>query len=144
MTFNIKKLAAATTAPIELITGDGSPLTDDKGNVLSITVHGPGSKVWQQADAENSRRRAVRVSKHRGRLAAGLDVTGEDEVDFLTAITISLNGWEYPHPEKDGKWPSPQDMFRALYADDELGFIRDHVSSEARDWGNFTKASLKS
>lgn len=143
MSFNIKQHAAAPTAAIELVNGEGSPLTDDEGNILSISVHGPGSKIWQQADAENNRRRTARIEKNRGKLTAALDPTGEDEIDFLVKVTISLNGWEYPHPEKGGKWLAQADMFRALYSDDELGFIRDHLTREVRDWGNFTKGSGK-
>lgn len=140
MTFDITKKRAAETAKIELVNGEGSPLTDDAGNVLSVTVHGPGSKVWQQADAERSRRRTSRIEKNRGKLTAALDNAKEDEVDFLVAITVSFNGWEYPGPD-GAPWPGQKDMFRATYADDTIGYIRDHVHREANDWSVFTRGS---
>ncbi len=140
MTFDIKRHRAAATAPIELVNGEGAPLTDDEGNVLSITVHGPGSKIWQQTDAEIRRRVVARVEKNRGKTAAALDGQREDQIYFLGRITVSLNGWNYPHPDGE-QWASSEDMFRALYSDDELGYIRDHVYAESRDWGNFTKGS---
>lgn len=136
--FDITKHRAASTAAIELVNGEGSPLVDEDGNVLSITVHGPGSKIWQQADAEVRRRKIARVEKNRGKLTATLDGERDDEIDFLTRVTISLDGWTYP-----GEYTQNADMFRALYSDDELGFVRDHVAREARDWGNFSKGSAK-
>src|SRR5690606_26495773 len=109
----------------------------------TVTVHGPGSKQWQQADAERSRRRVQRLEKSRNRISAALDNAREDEIDFLCSITVSFNGWEYPHPE-GGKWKSQSEMFRACYSDDTLGFIRDHVHREANDWTVFTQGSVKS
>jgi len=42
------------------------------------------------------------------------------------------------YPVKDG------DPIRALYEDDALGYIRDHVYAEVNDWSAFTSASAKS
>src|SRR5688572_11609738 len=141
MTFDITKRRASETAQIDLVTGEGAPLIDDEGKTLSVTVHGPGSKVWQAADAERSRRRTLRVEKNRGRLTAALENAKEDDLDFLAAVTVSFNGWAYPHPEADTPWPSQRDMFRAAYADDTIGYIRDHVLKEASDWSAFTRGS---
>jgi len=137
--FDITKVRALETAQIDLVKGDGSPLYDDEGNVLSVTVHGPGSKLWQQADAERNRRRTVRIEKNRGKISAALENAREDEIDFLTAVTASFNGWSYP-----GEFASPRDMFRAAYADDTIGYIRDHVHKEAVDWSVFTRGSATS
>ena len=53
---------------------------------------------------------------------------------------MSFNGWEYPNP--DGKkWPTKRAEFLAAYSDDTIGFIRDHVNSEANNWSAFTKGS---
>lgn len=144
MAFDITKKRALETAKIELVTGEGVPLTDDDGNVLSVTVYGPGSKRWQQADAERNRRRTARIEKNRGKLAAALEGGKADEVDFLVAVTISFDGWDYPNPDtdEDGKpkdWPTKADMFRAAYEDDSLGYIRDHVHKEANSWEAFTR-----
>lgn len=137
--FDITKKRATETADIELVNGDGSPMYDDEGKELSVTVHGPGSKLWQQADAERNRKRTARIEKNRGRLSAALDHAREDEIDFLCAVTVSFNGWEYP-----GEFGSKKDMFRAAYEDDTIGFIRDHVSKESNDWSAFSKASKSS
>jgi hypothetical protein len=137
--FDITKVRALETAQIDLVRGDGSPLYDDEGNQLSVTVHGPGSKLWQQADAERNRKRTARIEKNRGKITAALDNAREDEIDFLTAVTVSFNGWTYP-----GEYALPRDMFRAAYTDDTIGFIRDHVHKEATDWTVFTKGSATS
>lgn len=139
MAFDITKKRALETGDIALKDGDGSPMLDDNGNALSVTVHGPGSKVWQQATAETNRKRAERLRKSGGKMEAALDNAREDQIDFLCRVTISFNGWEYPCSDS-----GQQAMFRAAYSDDALGFIRDHVYSEVNDWSAFTQGSAKS
>lgn len=134
--FDITKKRAIEQANIDLVDGDGSPLLDDKGNQLSVTVHGPASKVWQAANAERNRKRAERLRKNGGRAEAMLDNAKDDAVEFLCRITVSFNGWDY-----EGK--SDAAAIRAAYEDDALGFIRDHVMAEACDWSAFTKGSAK-
>ncbi len=137
--FDITKKRASETGAIDLVAGDGTPLLDDDGNQLSVTVHGPGSKVWQAAQAELNRKRAERMRKNGGKLEAAFDHAKEDRVEFLVRVTVSFNGWTYPVDAKAG----PQAMFRACYEDDLLGFIRDHVFAEVTDWEGFTKGSAK-
>jgi hypothetical protein len=131
--FDITKKRAADTAKIDLVDADGGPLNDDAGNRLSVTLCGPGSKTWQQADAERNRRQAARAEKNPRKFASLVaDHRRDDEIDFLTAITVSFNGWTYP-----GEYPSPRDMFKAAYNDDGIGFIRDQLSKEGNDWASF-------
>lgn len=137
MTFDITKRRAAETAKIELTDGEGAPLLDDDGNRLSVTICGPGSKTWQQADAERSRRQAVRAEKNPRKIASAIaDHRREDEIDFLVSVTVSFNGWSYP-----GEFNSSREMFRAAYEDDTIGYIRDQLSKEGNDWSAFTKAA---
>lgn len=145
--FDITKKRANETARIELIDGEGAPLTDEEGNVLAVTVFGPGSKRWQQADAERNRKRTQRLEKNRRNLAAAIEGSKDDEVEFLVSITQSFDGWIYPAPktadwsegDPDPAWPTSAQMYRAAYDDDTIGFIREHVHSEASSWGAFTK-----
>lgn len=132
--FDITRKRAAETAKIDLTDGDGAPLLDDAGNRLSVTLCGPGSRIWQQADAERSRRQAIRAEKNPRKIASAIaDHRKEDEIDFLVAITVSFNGWTYP-----GEYASQRDMFRAAYSDDSIGFIRDQLSREGNDWSAFS------
>jgi hypothetical protein len=137
MAFDITSRRAASSGAIELKNGDGSPLIGEDGEVLSVTVHSPASKAWEQASAEINRRRAERLRKNGGKMEAALDNARADMIDFLCRVTIRLNGFSYP---VEGKG----DQVRALYEDDALGFIRDHVYSEANDWAGFTKGSATS
>lgn len=143
MAFDITRKRATETATIDLVDGEGAPLLDDDGNTLTVTVHGPGSKVWQQADADRNRRRTARLEKNRGKVSAVLEGARDDEVEFLCRVTISFNGWTYPAPD-GGEWPAKDAMFRAAYSDDSLGFIRDHVHKAVHEWGSFMNGSAKS
>lgn len=133
--FDITKTRVAETAPIPLVDADGGPLNDEQGNRLYVTLCGPGSKTWQQADAERNRRQAIRAEKNPRKIASAIaDHRKDDEIDFLTAITVSFDGWDYP-----GEFATTRDKFKAAYSDDEIGFIRDHLSKEGNDWGAFKK-----
>lgn len=138
--FDITKKRVSETAMIELTDGDGAPLLDDAGNRLAVTLCGPGSKTWQQADAERSRRQAARAEKNPRKIASAIaDHRREDEIDFLVSITVSFDGWHYP-----GEFASQKDMFRAAYSDDSIGFIRDQLSKEGNDWSAFAARSTAS
>lgn len=132
--FDITTRKSRQTAEIELTDGDGSPLVDDAGKAISITLCGPASKTWQQADAERSRRQAQRAEKNPTKIASAIaEHRRQDEIDFLVAITVSFNGFEYP-----GEFASKADMHRAAYSDDEIGYIRDQASRAGNGWSAFT------
>ena len=56
--FDITTLSAAETSTVELLGGDDALLYDDKGKALSITVYGPGTKIYQKAQARQHRKEA--------------------------------------------------------------------------------------
>ena len=139
MAFDITRKRAAETAVIELTDGDGAPLLDDDGKRLTVTLCGPGSKTWQQADAERSRKMSVRAEKNPRKIASAIsDHRKDDEIEFLIAITVSFNGWTYP-----GDYTSNRDMFKAAYSDDGIGYIRDQLSKEGNDWSAFSQTTPK-
>jgi hypothetical protein len=142
--FDITKKRATETATIKLKNADGSSMKDDKGEVLTATVYGPGSKPWQDGQTELSRKRTERIKEADGNITAAVDGGAEDQNEFLADMTISFNGWEYPHPDKAGKWPAAREMFIACYSDKQLGYIRDQIWGEVHSWGSFTKGSAKS
>lgn len=139
--FDITRKRVSETAKIDLTDGDGAPLLDDNGTRLSVTLCGPGSKTWVQADAERSRKQASRAEKNPRKIASTiLDHRRDDEIDFLIAITVSFNGWVYP-----GEFPSQRDMFKAAYSDDGVGYIRDQLTAAGNDWSAFSQnASMPS
>lgn len=134
--FDIMKEAASDTADLELNDKKGQPMLDKDGNRVSITICGPGSKTHSQAKAESRRRARARAEKANGNVFAALDNSEDDELHFLSTITVSFNGWEFPHPG-EGKWKSKQEMFKAAYAEQKIGFVREQVERFQADWGNF-------
>lgn len=137
--FDIRQKSVSETGIIELDNADDSPMFNpDTGERCTVTVCGPGSKRWQQANAEKSRKATARVDKAKGKLAAAIDPTGDDETDFLADITVSFNNWTYSHPDGE-EWPTKRDMFRAAYADHSIGYIRQKVEKQNGEWGNYSR-----
>lgn len=136
--FDIATKRATGTGKIELKNGDGSTMLDDKGEACTVTVHGPATKVWEQAHADKNRKRAERLRKNGGKMEAALDGAVKDQIEFLCRVTIEFNGG-ITHPDMDAKG-----LTRAIYEDDALGFIRDHVDTEVNDWAGFTRTSATS
>lgn len=142
--FDITKRRALETAEIRLTDGDGSPLLDDDKNRLTVTLYGPASKQWQAADAERNRRQLARAEKQPRKVAAAIaDGKREDDNHFLTSITVSFNGWNYPHPDAatGATWPTQREMFKACYEDGGFAFIRDQLLKEGEEHTAFTKGS---
>lgn len=137
--FDITKKRAADTAKIKLKNGDGSPLKDDDGVELTVTIYGPGSQTWADAQAEMNRKRAERLKSADGNVALVLSGGEEEQNEFLADITVSFDGWEYP---MEGKQPK-RAMFLACYSDKQLGYLRDQINQEAGSWSAFTKGSAK-
>jgi hypothetical protein len=136
--FDITTLAATDTSTVELVGGDDSPLFDDKGKRLSITVYGPGSKVYQRAQARQQNQLMDKIKK-RGKMDQSAEEKLAEQADFLAACTVSFNGFTYPPAEGiEGA-----DHFRKAYADPSIGFIAAQVAAHINDWANFTKSSAE-
>ena len=135
MTFDISKLAVAETTTIELDGPDGEKLTDGKGNVLSVTIYGPGSKAYQKAQGE--RNRAIMAQVRKGGKKMKDSEARELDAELLASCTISFNGFGY-------KDLSGYEMFKAAYMDASIGFIAEQINKELGDWENFIKRPAKS
>jgi hypothetical protein len=127
--FDISKLAAKDTATIELDGPDGEPLENEKGERLSITVFGPGSKQFQKA--QGVRNRAILDYVRKGGKKMKDDEQRELDAEFLASCTASFNNFVY-------KDMSGYDQFKAAYLDATIGFISEQVNKSIGDWGNFT------
>lgn len=137
--FDITKLAATETSIVELVGGDDAPLYDDKGKRLTITVYGPGTKVYQRAQQRQQNQLMDKIKK-RGKMDQTAEEKLAEQADFLAACTVSFNGFSYP--PADGL--EGQDLFRKAYADPSIGFIAAQVAAHINDWANFTKSSAES
>jgi hypothetical protein len=136
--FDITTLSAAETSTVELLGGDDAPLYDDKGKPLSITVYGPGTKVYQKAQSRQQNQLMDKI-KRRGKMDQSAEEKGIEQAEFLAACTVSFNGFSYPLADGiDG-----EALFRKAYADPSIGFIAAQVAAHINDWANFTKKSEK-
>jgi hypothetical protein len=137
--FDITSIAAADTSDIHLRGPDDELLFDGNGKAITITVYGPGSRAYQQAQTRSQNRIMDRLKK-KGRTDRSADDKLEEQADFLAACTVSFNGFSYPPAGK----ATGAELFRQAYADPTIGFIADQVNSHMGDWANFTKGSAKS
>ncbi|EJL21893.1 hypothetical protein [Novosphingobium sp. AP12] len=136
MALNITSKRVADVSDLPIKNADGVPLRDpDTGAPVTATVFGPGTKIWQVADAAKRRKAIKRSREANGKFEAALDNEAEDTVEFLCAITKRFNNLEFDdvHGEKD--------TVHAVYSDPLLGFIRDHMEADTKNWENFMKAS---
>ena len=137
--FDITTLSAADTSIVELVGGDDAPLYDDKGKRLSITVYGPGTKVYQRAQSRQQNLLVDKIKK-RGRMDQTAEEKLAEQAEFLAACTVSFNAFTYPPAEGlEG-----QELFRKAYADPSIGFIATQGAAHINDWANFTKSSEQS
>ena len=137
--FDITTLAATDTSTVELVGGDDAPLFDDKGKRLSITVYGPGSRVYQRAQARQQNQLMDKIKK-RGKMDQSAEEKLAEQADFLAACTVSFNAFAYPPAEGlEGAA-----LFRKAYEDPSIGFIATQVAAHINDWANFTKSSGQS
>lgn len=137
--FDITKLAATETSIVELVGGDDAPLYDDKGKRLTITVYGPGTKIYQRAQQRQQNQLMDKIKK-RGKMDQTAEEKLAEQADFLAACTVSFNGFAYP--PADGL--EGEALFRKAYADPSIGFIAAQVAAHINDWANFTKSSAES
>lgn len=133
--FDISKLAVSPTSIINLEDTEGDQLVNEKGEPISITVFGPGSKQYQKAQAV--RNRAILECVRKGGKKMRDDDQREMDAEFLSACTASFNGFAY-------KDLTGAEMFKAVYLDASIGFIAEQVNKTIGDWANFTKRSAKS
>ena len=125
--------------PLILNEGRGIYLYDDKGKRLTITVYGPGTKVYQRAQQRQQNQLMDKIKK-RGKMDQTAEEKLPEQADFLAACTVSFNGFTYP--PADGL--EGQELFRKAYADPSIGFIATQVAAHINDWANFTKSSAES
>ncbi len=132
--FDISKLAVNETTDIHLRGADDELLFDENGNPITITISGPGTKAF--AKAQQARNKAL-MERFQRKGKTKSDATLEDNAEFLAAVTVSFNNFEY-------KGMTGYEQFKACYMDMSVGFIAEQVNKELGDWSNFTKGSTKS
>lgn len=137
--FNLKKMAIAAAANMVVRDAAGDVQLDDAGKELSITLCSPGTKQHQKA-------KHARDERHNARVLARMQGKGDSKMsaedhnveraEFLAACTLSFNGHGI-------EGMAGYEMYKAAYADIEIGHVADDVEKFLGERGNFKKGSAK-
>ncbi len=141
--FNIAALAASTTAALHLKSATGELLFADAERKLPcrIHLHGPGSEIAGVIEARQSSRALKRMQDNDGKVTAATSEERKAETSAdLAALTSHFENFEY-QPEGVETPLTGEALYRALYADQSLGFITKQVAKFFGDWGNFSSGS---
>lgn len=136
--FNLKNLAIAQTADMQVRDAAGEIQRDESGNALTITLYGPGSKQYQKAKHAAEQRNNNRVMS---RMQGGDEkISSDDKIaeqaEFLAGCTASFNGVGVDDA-------AGFEMFKATYADIEIGHIAEDVAKFIASRANFLKPRQK-
>lgn len=126
---NIKTRAVAETLTFQLHDADDEPLAHE-GKPCMVTVYGPGSKKFLQAQQAKSDKLMAKVSKGKG-VKFTADEMQRNQAEFLALVTESID------VDYDGL--QGYDKHLAIYSDTTIGFIADQINAKLGDWGNFKR-----
>lgn len=131
---SLKKLAIEPTGTMEVEDAAGNVMRNEDGSVWSITFHSPGTKEFQKAyHAFNEKKKGgLKAVFARGQEKTDPAQDVNDLADFLAAVTISFNNFDY-----EGR--GGHAAFRAAYADIEVGHVAEQANKYLGDRGNFWK-----
>jgi hypothetical protein len=125
-------LEVADSTTVELDDKNGNELLDAAGQGRrSITIYGPGSRQFAEAQAKHNARGLKRMRTRGGRVTANADEEIGAKASFLADITISFNGFGLSEEQQT------RDAFREFYANTGVGYLTDQVNTAAGDWANF-------
>lgn len=131
----IKTKAVSETSFLHLRDAEDALMLDGKKPV-GVTLYGPGSKVYQEAQSRNHNRTVDRLKK-KGKVDQTADEKITEQAEFLAAITVGFDNLEVDTL-------TGHDLALAVYSDPSLGFLSQQVQAHVSDWSNFTKGSAKS
>ncbi|GAA3708534.1 hypothetical protein GCM10022268_17330 [Sphingomonas cynarae] len=143
MKFNIATLAVAATAALHVKGPTGELLFADTERKLPIRIHlhGPGSDIASVIEARQSSRALKRMQDNDGKVTAATPEERKAETSAdLAALTASFENFDY-QPDGAAEPITGEALFRAVYADQSLGFITKQVVKFYGDWGNFSAVS---
>lgn len=114
---------------------DGNP---DKTRRMAIRMYGPGSKEYIEAQSISNNRQLDRLRK-KGKTDMTAEQKLKEIVTLVTACTHSFENIDYE--DADGNPLRGTALYKAVYADPELGFVIEQANKFINEWSNFTKAS---
>lgn len=133
---DIKKFAVEQTSVLELRAADDTPMRGEDDAPMTITLYSPGSKEYARAQTANQNRLIDKL-KRKGKTAQTAEEKALETAEFLAGCTKAFSS----NIEYDGL--TGEALYRAVYADTEIGFIAEQVAKHLGDWGNFTRGSTK-
>jgi len=133
MAIDLTKKLIPTVGYVRVKNAGGSIMADANGDGAYSRMHSPASKVWEVANAARRRKLMQKVREQGGKIEAAVE-DPEDIIDFLCAITEEFINLEVPLPEGES---GAKAMVRAIYSNSRLGFIRDQMDDDQKDWGAF-------
>lgn len=140
---NIAALSVAATAALHVKNAAGEPLYADEERKLPVLIHlhGPGSEVAGVIESRQSSRALKRMQENDGKItAASREERIAETSQDLASLTASFENFYY-QPDGATEPLTGEALFRAVYADQSLGFITKQVAKYFGDWSNFTAAS---
>lgn len=115
-----------TAMPLYAPVAKGEP--EDSKPVL-VTLHGPASDKYRKAmDLQNKR------ANKRGKREPTPQESREDNVEFLTAISVSIANITF-----DGETVDNADAFRKLYSNPKWEWVAKQIGKFVFEDGNFLK-----
>src|SRR3990167_10527421 len=106
---------------------------------LTITVHGPASRLYQQIKHQNEERNSTRlVAKMQGKddSSVTMEDKAEEKAEQLDSITISFNNFG------SGSLAG-HELFLSVYKNQKLGHIADDVERFVNARASFMKPSTQ-
>lgn len=138
----ISKLAVSPTSFLHLKGPDGTYLMDGK-NKVGIDLYGPGSDEFAQIEERQSARAIKRMQENENKISlAPLDQRRAEAAEDLAALTAGFHHIEYDGA--DSKALTGTELFKAVYSDPTLGWIKEQALKHVGDWGRFTQGSATS
>jgi hypothetical protein len=139
---DIRKHAVAETTSLhlrdaadELMYADGPDGNPDTSKPMTVVLYGPGSKPYAKAQARNSNHMIDRLKK-KGKSDQTAEEKAQDVANFLADCTKAFENIDYEGLQGEA-------LYKAVYADQSIGFVAEQVNKHLGQWGNFTKGSTK-
>lgn len=135
----LKRYAVEQTGVLELRDANDEPMKGDDGSAMKITMYGPGSKQYAQAQAWQSNRLIDKL-KRKGKTEETAEEKAREQAEFLARVTKDFSSnMATDYPGKEGR-----DLFMDVYGDREIGFVAEQAGRFVNDWANFSKPSTTS
>lgn len=139
---NIKKFAVDETSTLhlkdandDLMYAEGADGKPDKGKPMRIKLYGPGSKQYVKVQAAGNNKLFTRLKK-KGKEDQSAEDQAQESAEKLASLTHSFENISYDDLVGE-------ELHKAVYLDETIGFIATQVNAHLNDWANFTKPSAK-